>query len=403
MAALGPWEPRPRLAVAVSGGADSTALTLLADAWVRPRGGSLLALIVDHTLRSDSAAEAELTAERLTARGIAVRLLRATGLTRGPAMAERARAERYRLLTAACAEAGILHLLLGHHAADQAETVMIRVLRHSADRGLAAMPALAGTASLRLLRPLLTVPPEHLRRMLTRAGMPWIEDPSNRDPKALRARLRAVRGVGTQALCVAAASAGRHRAERDRAVAAVLADRVSIRPEGFAVLSPGPIAPDALAALVQTIGGAPYAPASDRIAALAAAPGPATLAGVRLLPAGRLGPGWLVVREAAAMAPPIQARPGSVWDGRFRLAADAQPPEGATIGPLGSESASLRRWSDLPASVLRTLPALRCGNLLAAVPHLLYPDPIACAQVRIVPHPPQPMAGAPFYPVSPGG
>ena len=263
-----------------------------------------------------------LTAERLTARGIAVRLLRATGLTRGPAMAERARAERYRLLTAACAEAGILHLLLGHHAADQAETVMIRVLRHSADRGLAAMPALAGTASLRLLRPLLTVPPEHLRRMLTRAGMPWIEDPSNRDPKALRARLRAVRGVGTQALCVAAASAGRHRAERDRAVAAVLADRVSIRPEGFADPLPRP----------DRAGRAGRAGADDRrralcpgigpnCALLAAAPGPATLAGVRLLPAGRLGPGWLVVRKPRRWRPRSRLAPV-----RFGTAASASRP-----------------------------------------------------------------------------
>ena len=403
MAGLGPWEPRPRLAAAVSGGADSTALALLADAWVRPLGGSVLALIVDHTLRLDSAAEAALTAERLTARGIAVRLLRAIGLTHGPAMAERARTERYHLLTAACGEAGILHLLLGHHQADQAETVMIRVLRHSADRGLAAMPALAENCSLRLLRPLLAVPADHLRSVLTRAGMPWIEDPSNCDPKALRARLRATRGAGTQALCDAAAGAGRHRADRDRAIAAILADRVSIRPEGFAILSPGPIAPDALAALVQTIGGAPYAPGSERIAALAAAPGPATLAGVRLLPAGRLGRGWLVVREAAAMAPAITARPGAIWDSRFRLAANVTPPQNATFGPLGGDSASLRRWSDLPAVVLRTLPALRCGNRLAAVPHLLYPDPIACAQVRIVPHPPRPMAGPPFYPVPPGG
>ena len=77
--------------------------------------------------------------------------------------------------------------------------------------------------------------------------------------------------------------------------------------------------PAALGALIQAIGGASYAPAPDAVAALAARPRPATLGGVRLLPAGRLGPGLLVVREAAAMAPPTAAVPGAMWDGRYRL------------------------------------------------------------------------------------
>ena len=58
MAMLGPFEPAPRLAVGVSGGADSMALALLADAWARERGGTILALIVDHGLRTESKAEA---------------------------------------------------------------------------------------------------------------------------------------------------------------------------------------------------------------------------------------------------------------------------------------------------------------------------------------------------------
>src|SRR5215208_3101274 len=103
MAALGPFEPAPRLAVGVSGGPDSMALALLADNWGRERGGSLLALIVDHGLREASAAEAAGTAARLRARGIAARVLSVGGLARGPALAERARAARLRVLTEACA------------------------------------------------------------------------------------------------------------------------------------------------------------------------------------------------------------------------------------------------------------------------------------------------------------
>ncbi len=116
LAPLGPFEPRVQLAVAVSGGADSTALALLADAWARARGGAVLALIVDHGLRAESAAEAALTMARLAARGIAARVLTLRGLERGPALAARARAARYAALEAACRAAGVVHLLLGHHA-----------------------------------------------------------------------------------------------------------------------------------------------------------------------------------------------------------------------------------------------------------------------------------------------
>src|SRR6202034_3599382 len=109
MAGLGPFEQSPRLAAGVSGGADSMALALLADAWARERGGTLLALIVDHGLRRESGAEAAGVAARLGARGIAARVLTIRGLARGSALAERARVARFHILVAACAGEGILH------------------------------------------------------------------------------------------------------------------------------------------------------------------------------------------------------------------------------------------------------------------------------------------------------
>ena len=421
IAPLGPFEPCPRVAAAVSGGADSLALAMLAAAWARARNGTLLALVVDHTLRPDSAAEAALTIDRLAGIGIPARLLRLSGLTRGPALAERARAARYAVLTAACAEAGILHLLLGHHAGDQAETVLMRRQGGSGPAGLAAMPAVSEQTSVRLLRPLLSVPPARLKATLRAAGIAWVEDPSNRDPRALRSRLRAAlndpdgAGAETAALCQAARDAGLARVARDTGVAHRLAAGAEIHPEGFALLPPGPMDADGLAALVQMVSGAAYPPPPRQVAALAAEPRPATLAGAQLMPAGRLGAdwrmmragrlgadrlgaGWLLVREAAVVGPPVAARPGAVWDGRFRLTTDAAPPAGATIGALGRDAARLRRHSPLPATVLQTLPALRLGNCLAAVPHLLYPDPSACAAAKLVFSPRRPAAGAPFSP-----
>ncbi len=402
MAASGPFESAPRLAAGVSGGADSMALAILADAWARARGGSLLALTADHGLRPESGQEAATTAERLRGLGIAARVLTIADLPYGPGIAERARAARYRILREACAEQGILHLLLGHHAGDQAETVMIRVLGGSGGRGLAGMAMVAEQASLRLVRPLLTVPPAALRRFLAARGVAWVEDPSNRDDRAMRARVRRLRGdpsgegEGTQVLLQAVRCAGRQRTSDDRAIAGVLAARVLIRPEGFALLTQGALPPGALAQLLRCLAGAPFAPGMDQVADLAARMRPATLWGVRILPAGRLGNGWLLVREAAKVASPVPARDGATWDGRFRLHSARDNLDGATFGALGDAAAGLRRYSRLPATVLRTMPALWRGNVVAAVPHLRYPDSAACEGVRAVFSPPQPLAGAPF-------
>lgn len=97
------------------------------------------------------------------------------------------------------------------------------------------------------------------------------------------------------------------------------------------------------------------------------------MAGVRLLPAGRLGPGLLLVREAVAIAPPCPARALTVWDGRFQVQRDI---EGAEIGAWGTEAP--RDRGGLPAAVLRTLPALRRdGRVVSAgVTLLAGPDPV---------------------------
>lgn len=401
---LGPFEPAPNLAAAVSGGADSMALALLTRDWVRTQGGSLLALVVDHRLRPDSGAEAALTLHRLEALRIPARLLTLTGLSLGSAMAERARAARYAALRAACAADGRLHLLLGHHAADQAETVLIRRRGGSGPSGLAAMPALAEWHELRLLRPLLGIPPARLRDFLREAGVSWVEDPSNRDLRALRSRLRAEladpagTGPATAALCDAAHASGAARTDREIRLATRLAERAALYPEGVVRLSGGPIEPDALAALLQMVSGAAFPPASAAVAALARSLRAATLAGVRIMPAGRLGDGWLLVREAAAMAPPVPAAPGAIWDGRFRLSRAAETPKAAMFGPVGQEAARLRHLSPLPSAALQTLPAIRCRNLLVAVPHLFYPDRQVCARLAIGFSPRRPAAGAPFLP-----
>ena len=403
LADLGPFEPAPRLAVAVSGGGDSLALALLADCWARAQGGSILALIVDHGLRAGSAAEAASTADRLRAIGCEAIVLQVTDLQPGPGLAERARLARYQILTRACLAAGIVHLLLGHHLADQAETLLIRRLGGSGAAGLAAMAALIETHELRLLRPLLSLPPSRLRAHLRAAGMGWIEDPSNRDIRALRPRLRGLRadrdgtGSATLALAAAAASHGRARALGETRSAAILAGSVGLYAEGFAVLPRGKIAPQVLAALVRAIAGARYPADGAALAALAGTPRPATLGGVRLIESrGSL----VMLREEAAIAPPVAAIPGAVWDGRFRIGAIGRAagaaPAASVLGKLGDAAADFRHRSALPSAVLRTLPALRIGEKLVAVPHLGYYAEAMPAAIEVRFAPPRPAAPSVF-------
>lgn len=404
MAALGPFEPRPRLAAAVSGGADSLCLALLADRWARDCGGDVLALIVDHGLRAASAAEAAATRARLAARGIDSRVLTLTGLTHGPALAERARQARYAALAASAWREGRVHLLLGHHLADQAETVAMRMLAGSDAAGLAAMPALAETAALRLLRPLLAIPPARLRAALRAAGMDWVEDPSNADPAAQRARLRALRrdqdgeGPATRAMAEAAVLRGLARARAERRLAAGLAARVSLHPEGYARLTPGPLPPEALARVLASVAGRRFPPPLDQVAPLAAAPRAATLGGARLLPAGRLGEGWLAIREAAAMQPRVPAADGAEWDGRFRLRLAGQDSAGLSFGALGPAAAGLRAKLRRPAALLATLPAIWRGDDLMAVPHLGYATHADMAAMAAEFVPSWPLSAGPFQP-----
>lgn len=386
MARLGPFEPCPALGLAVSGGADSMALALLAHDWAAPQGGRVLALVVDHRLRPESGEEATLTITRLATLGIPARLLRLTNLRRGPALAERARIARYEALTDACREAGLLHLLLGHHAADQAETLAMRVLRGSTSAGLAGMAALREMPSVRLLRPLLCIPPARLRLFLTQRGMDWVEDPSNQDLRALRPRLRHHMGPPDQSLLAAAALAGQRRARDEAELAAILTERVTLRPEGFAVLTPGRIPPEALGALLRTIAGAPYPLPPSQLAELAAEPKAATLGGARIMPARAK---LLVLREEAAIAEPQVARTGAIWDNRFRILSGPIPAR-ATIGKLGDAAAWFRKASPLPSAVLRTMPALWVDGEPVAVPHLQY------GPVGVLFMPPWPLGGPDF-------
>src|SRR5262249_20564479 len=184
MKAVGPFELRPHLAVALSGGRDSMALALLVAAWAERRGGRITAITVDHGLRPEAAAEAHQVGRSLRTRGIAHRILRwrpPAGALPGGLQAA-ARAARYELLCGWCRRHGVLHLALAHQQEDQAETLLLRLARGSGLDGLAAMAPVAERASVRLIRPLLPIARVRLRATPAPPPPARIDHPPTHDP-----------------------------------------------------------------------------------------------------------------------------------------------------------------------------------------------------------------------------
>lgn len=356
------------------------ALAMLAFDYCTARGGSVLCLVVDHGLRPESAEEAFLTASRLKSFGVACQCLK-LDLRAGPALQERARAARYQALGKAAQAAGFVYLALGHHQADQHETVAMRMRRGGGAEGIAAW---AARGDVVLLRPLLGVKPALLRAFLLARGVTWIEDPSNQLRRFERVRIRQDQEGHPP-------KGAAERAAREQEVANFLARYATLSSQGYAVLDTNSLPASALGGLIRTIGGRLYAPCHEALNRLAACLRPATLGGVRITPAGRLGAGWLLTREPAACAPPVRAIAFARWDNRFTLQPEKEwnasvvlNREGMTLGALGAQARLFKGYERLPNVVLQGLPALRDA----------YGDVIFPAPVRFMP--PVPMTQRPF-------
>ena len=274
----------PALVLAVSGGPDSTALMVLAARWraALKKPPKLIAVTVDHGLREEAKAEAAAVARLARKLKIAHRIVRWTGKKPATGLQQAARLARYRLLGDAARKAKATHILTAHTRDDQAETVLIRMSRGSGITGLGAMGRIAPlpgdkTGRLSLVRPLLDLPKSRLIATLTVAGIPFADDPSNRDPRFTRARLRglmprlAAEGLDAPRLAAlarrlkradaaleAVTAAAAHRlavktsalsVTYDRAEFAALPDEIALRLLGRAVAAVGDEGPVELAKL----------------------------------------------------------------------------------------------------------------------------------------------------------
>ena len=178
-----------RIGIAVSGGPDSLALLLLAAA---ARPGRIEAATVDHGLRAESAAEAAMVSELCRNLGIAHQTLLADWPTPPEANVQaEARAMRYRLLNEWAIDRGLDAIATAHHADDQAETLLMRLLRGAGVGGLGGTRAKRPLSeSVLLIRPLIGWRKAELEALVAEAGLTAVDDPSNRDPKHDRSRVR---------------------------------------------------------------------------------------------------------------------------------------------------------------------------------------------------------------------
>ncbi len=225
----------PALILAISGGPDSTALMVLAARWRKAlkRGPRLIAVTVDHGLRPEAKKEAAAVKRLARSLRIEHRTLRWTGRKPRTGIQEAARAARYRLLAEVSRQAEAAPILTAHTRDDQAETVLFRMMRGSGIGGLAGMrhgSLLPGSEKekIELFRPLLDMPKARLIATLRAARVAFADDPSNRDPRFTRPRLRqlmpqlAAEGLTAERLAKLAWRAGRAEAALYEATQAAL-------------------------------------------------------------------------------------------------------------------------------------------------------------------------------------
>nr|WP_276562351.1 tRNA lysidine(34) synthetase TilS [Hoeflea prorocentri] len=362
------------LCVAVSGGSDSTALLhLLHQRMPSISETRLVAVTIDHALRPDSAQEAAKVAEFCKLRGIEHRIKIWTGEKPASGLQDAARNVRYELLREAALELETNAVVTAHTRDDQIETIRMRQQR-AAGRGLSGM---AGRVLFRrdcwIMRPFLRVRKQALRDVLTAAQIGWSEDPSNRDRRFERVRIRQAQnepGADMELLSMVEAMADARQKDNMR-LARFLSEGTRVHGDMVVEL---PLVPEGLSDVLQQavammaalMGGRAYLPGArsqDQIARLIAGGGPPRVNLSRSV-IDRRANRIFIYRERRSL-PKLELAPGAsaVWDGRYRIKNDYKR-RTVSIGPMGDNPPRLAESlpGDVPRGVIsrsaRSMPGL---------------------------------------------
>lgn len=390
--------------LAVSGGPDSLALLVLADAWRKRFAESAPALsvaTVDHKLREQSAAEAAAVAKLSAALGLPHATLVWEAQKPASGLPNAARNARYALLAGHAARnaAGAKRtaIVTAHTQDDQAETVFMRLARGGGVRALSAMrpvrplPIGSGDVEIDIVRPLLGIPKRRLVATLEAQKISYADDPTNLDPAFERTRIRAAlaaSGIDPGALARTAKDMQETLAVIAFAkVAFASAAHLSFNGGIFASCdravfdaAPRQLADEILRHLVLAFGGATPAPERSEIARLAARIRSekelrATLGGAVVSAGSRTLRVWREPGRLVAESLPLKPGETLIWDARFRIGCDIQGAPPVHVRPLGEAgyraiAETVRKAHPLPTAAAFTLPAFFRGDALIAVPLL---------------------------------
>jgi tRNA(Ile)-lysidine synthase len=387
------------VALAVSGGSDSTALMVLFADWLRQRGSNFAhhtVLTVDHRLRPKSSAEAEAVASLAAGLGFRHATLVWEGAKPQTGLQAAAREARYRLMGEHARANGIAALLTAHTLDDQAETLLMRLARGSGLDGLAAIAPSARLGLLLLLRPLLDTPKVRLRATLQARHIPWIEDPSNQSLAFERTRLRsagevlAALGLSNDMLAMSARRLQRARTALDAIADSFCADPQVVHTDPCGVFridrarlarAPGEILLRVLSRCIAAAGGSaepvPLGKLEPIVDTLCRgkAPGVGSWTLARALIAA--APQAIEVeREPGRQPPPRVLLAGGdtrLWDGRFAIAVAQSFGGTVEVRALGAEGLVGVRHLGRPAKATRALhlvPSFWRESSLLAVPAL---------------------------------
>ena len=369
------------LGVAVSGGGDSMALLHLLHGCCRDLDISLQAITIDHGLRPEARAEAQMVEEFCRSLGVPHDTVQWRGWDGCGNLQNAARTARQRLIADWAQAKGIGTVALGHTADDQAETILMRLARQAGADGLSAMAPRREGRGILWLRPLLSAGRAELRSYLSENAIRWAEDPSNEDTaydriKARRA-LVLLEPLGIDAACLGAVASQMadvraalvwQTAQAAKALVQIRAGAVTFDAAGWHA-QPREIQRRLILAAIRWLTGTVYAPRRGAIGGLLEALQTGRAATVEGCHAMVRRDSIWIFREANAVRS-LETSPADLWDGRWALAG---PGEDAClqVRALGEGGlAQCPEWRDtgLPRDVLLSTPAVWRGTDLVAAP-----------------------------------
>ncbi len=399
MRSFGQFDENSSFVVAVSGGADSLALTFLLADWCKKNNIKLSAVTVDHGLRQGSAKEAESVNSLLKKNNINHIILRWIGDKKSSNIQAEARDARYKLITDFCKDNNAKFLFVAHNKQDQAETVLLRLMRGSGVDGLSGIAEDSQINGVRVIRPLLSYSKNEIRAFLRQEGHEWIEDPSNENIKYARVNVRKfIESAEDSDLLIdrLAETSLNLRRSRDYIETKMSQDCKEvffIKSEGYCILDwkkfnslHEEVAYRLLSSIVKIVGGEYYKPRFEKIKTLYYAIKDNNLAGGNTLGgciifSDKNKEHIVIARELSSIRSDIKIEPGQkvFWDNRFSCELDGQIKNSYTISNLGQEGLKQITDSGLDISeifyskkIIYSLPALKILEKIVAVPQINY-------------------------------